>query len=164
MKRLVSLLLVLACLLMSSIATAAPIELADGSYLVDVALDGGTGRASVTSPTQFVVADGQAVATIEWSSPHYDYMLVDGERYLPVNESGNTRFEVPVSVFDEPVAIVADTTAMSTPHEISYELTFSSTSVQPAKRGMDAASMLVPIAIVAAVAGAVLFLRHKRQS
>ena len=36
-------------------------------------------------------------ATIVWSSPNYDYMIVDGEKYLPTNTEGNSTFEIPVS-------------------------------------------------------------------
>jgi hypothetical protein len=60
-------------------------------------------------------------------------MVVDGERILPTSHTGNSEFQIPVSDFDRPLEVVADTTAMSTPHEITYELTFSSQSIQPAK-------------------------------
>ena len=65
-------------------------------------------------------------ATVCWSSPNYDYMLVDGEQYLPVNTEGNSVFEIPVSVFDEPIDVVGDTVAMSKPHEIEYTITLHS--------------------------------------
>lgn len=113
-----------------SLASAATPSLSDGAYEVAVTLEGGTGRASVQSPTSMTVHDGSATATIVWSSPHYDYMVVEGTRYLPVNDGGNSTFEIPVLTFDEPFEVIADTTAMSTPHEITYELTFVSSSVQ----------------------------------
>ena len=69
-------------------------------------------------------------ATIVWSSPNYDYMLVDGEKYLPVNTDGNSTFEIPVAALDTPLAVVGDTTAMSTPHEIDYTLTFDASSAE----------------------------------
>ena len=56
---------------------------ADGEYTVSVALEGGSGRATVDSPATLTVADGKMTATIAWSSPNYDYMVVDGEKYLP---------------------------------------------------------------------------------
>lgn len=101
-------------------------ELADGTYSVEVRLSGGSGRASVESPAELTAADGQYTARIIWSSPHYDYMLTaDGTRLEPVNTEGNSAFDVPVPVFDAPVKVQADTTAMSTPHLIDYTLTFS---------------------------------------
>lgn len=107
--------------------TAAP---ADGTYTCDVTLEGGSGRATVESPAALTVADGKMTATIVWSSPNYDYMLVDGEKYLPTNTEGNSTFEIPVSALDTALDVTADTVAMSTPHEIEYTLTFDSASLK----------------------------------
>ena len=101
---------------------------ADGSYTCEVTLEGGSGRATVDSPAALTVADGKMNATIVWSSPNYDYMIVDGEKYLPTNTEGNSTFEIPVSALGVPLSVVADTVAMSTPHEIEYTLTFSAPS------------------------------------
>ena len=99
-------------------------EVQDGTYQMEVELWGGSGRASVTSPAKVEIKDGKAVATLEWSSPNYDYMVVDGEKYLPVNTEGNSVFQIPVEAFDQDIAVIADTVAMSTPHEIEYTLNF----------------------------------------
>ena len=101
---------------------------ADGSYTCEVTLEGGSGRATVDSPAALTVADGKMTATIVWSSPNYDYMIVDGEKCLPTNTEGNSTFEIPVSALGTPLSVVADTVAMSTPHEIEYTLTFSAPS------------------------------------
>ena len=101
---------------------------ADGSYTCEVTLEGGSGRATVDSPAALTVSDGKMTATIVWSSPNYDYMIVDGEKYLPTNTEGNSTFEIPVSALGVPLSVVADTVAMSTPHEIEYTLTFSAPS------------------------------------
>ena len=98
-----------------------------------MALEGGSGRATVDSPAVLTVADGKMTATIVWSSPNYDYMLVDGEKYLPTNTEGNSTFEIPVTALDTPLDVVGDTVAMSTPHEIEYTLTFASASLIEAK-------------------------------
>ena len=98
---------------------------ADGEYSVNVTLEGGSGRATVESPAALTVADGKMTAVILWSSPNYDYMIVDGEKYLPTNTEGNSTFEIPVSALNTPLAVTADTVAMSTPHEIEYTLTFA---------------------------------------
>lgn len=107
--------------------TAAP---ADGTYTCDVTLEGGSGRATVESPAALTVADGKMTATIVWSSPNYDYMLMDGEKYLPTNTEGNSTFEIPVAALDTALDVTADTVAMSTPHEIEYTLTFDSASLK----------------------------------
>lgn len=105
-------------------------DIADGEHTAAVSLEGGTGKASVASPAVIRASAGSCIAVIEWSSPHYDYMIVDGEKYLPVNEGGNSVFEIPVLYFDKPMPVIADTTAMSEPHEIEYDLTFDSSSIK----------------------------------
>ena len=111
------------------------LDLKDGEYTVSIELGGGSGRASVTSPTALIVEKGQAEAVIEWSSGNYDYMRVDGEQYFPVNSTGNSVFRIPVEQLDVPIPVTADTTALSVPHEIEYTLTFDSTSVVQEKSG-----------------------------
>ena len=106
---------------------------ADGSYTCAVTLEGGSGRATVESPAALTVADGAMTATIVWSSPNYDYMLIDGEKYLPINTEGNSTFEIPVAALDTALAVTADTVAMSTPHEIDYTLTFDSATLAAAE-------------------------------
>ena len=90
----------------------------------------GSGKAEILSPVEMTVTDGQAIATLKWSSPNYDYMIVDGEKYLPVNTEGDSVFEVPVLMFDEPVVVIGDTVAMSKPHEVEYTLTFHSDTIK----------------------------------
>jgi len=107
-----------------------PVSLADGEYSCEVTLEGGSGRATIVSPAVVTVENGDATAKIEWSSPFYDYMLVGGEKYLPINSEGNSVFVIPVSAFDEPLAVIADTTAMSTPHEVEYTLVFASDTLK----------------------------------
>lgn len=112
--------------------SAADLKLDDGEYTVDVTLAGGSGRASVESPAKLTVSGGAFTVTIAWSSSNYDYMVVDGVQYDPVNTEGNSVFELPLTAFDTPVAVQADTTAMSQPYLIDYTLTFDSASVTSA--------------------------------
>ncbi|MCD7842934.1 MAG: hypothetical protein LUG56_10745, partial [Lachnospiraceae bacterium] len=126
--------MILACMIGTA---AAAYDIEDGTYLVGVTLSGGSGRASVESPATVVIEDGQMTASIIFSSPYYDYVLVDGERYEPVNTEGNSTFEIPVSAFDCEIAVTADTTAMSTPHEIDYTLYFDSATIQTADADSD---------------------------
>ena len=97
-------------------------------------MEGGSGRATIQSPAQITVTGGEVTAALEWSSPNYDYMLVDGEKYLPVNTEGNSVFEVPVTAFDEAVTMIGDTVAMSTPHEVEYTVTLHSDTLQSAEK------------------------------
>ena len=91
-----------------------------------VTLEGGSGRAFIKNPCDIVEEDGKIEeAVIVWSSSHYDYMIVDGTKYLNENEGGNSTFTIPVTDYDTPITVTADTTAMSKPHEIEYTLTFT---------------------------------------
>ena len=112
------------------LATVETLGLADGEYTVEVSLSGGTGKATVTSPARMTVTDGAAQVEIIWSSNKYDYMRIGEEMYLPVNTEGNSTFMIPVTYFDYGMQVMADTTAMSQPHEIEYTLRFSSASIQ----------------------------------
>ena len=113
------------------LVTPASLQLADGVYSVEVSLTGGSGKARVESPAHLTVSDGVCTAEIVWGSKNYDYMKVEGVQYFPINTEGNSAFEIPVTVFDRPMAVIADTVAMSQPHEISYSLLFDSSSLQP---------------------------------
>ena len=109
--------------------------LTDGSYTIELTMEGGSGRASIQSPAQLAITAGAATATLEWSSPNYDYMLVNGEKYLPINTEGNSVFEVPVETLDAPLTMIGDTVAMSTPHEVEYTVTFHSETLESAESG-----------------------------
>ncbi len=106
-------------------------SLEDGSYTVELTFEGGSGKATVLSPAALCVKEGAMSATLTWSSPNYDYMIVGGEKYLPVNTEGNSVFEVPVLEFDKPIDVVGDTVAMSKPHEVEYTITFHLDTVKP---------------------------------
>ena len=109
------------------------VDLEDGTYTAEVTLEGGSGRATIESPATITVKDGVATASIVWSSPNYDYMIVDGEKLLPVNTEGNSVFEIPVASFDTALDVIADTVAMSKPHEIEYTLAFDSSTIKTAE-------------------------------
>ena len=107
--------------------------IADGAYAIGVTLEGGSGRASIESPAKLSVQDGKMTLSVVWSSDKYDYMLVGGEKLLPEIVDGHSVFQVPVDALDAPLKVVADTTAMSTPHEIEYTITFDAASLTPAQ-------------------------------
>ena len=102
----------------------------DGAYTANVTLEGGTGRATVESPAALRCENGQFWAVLVWSSPNFDYMKVDGEKYMQTNTEGNSTFEIPVSAFDQKLPVIADTIAMSEPHEVEYTLIFTSPQKQ----------------------------------
>lgn len=153
----------------SCICQAAGMEIdkEDGEYSIQVDLEGGSGKATVTSPTILNVKDGKAYAQIQWSSSNYDYMIVDGEKYLPTNEEGmNSVYEIPILNMDEGMPVIADTIAMGAPHEINYTLTFYSDSIgSKSQLPQEAAKRVVGVAMVIIVGGGILnyFVNKKRR-
>ena len=113
----------------SLVPTVSSLGLEDGEYEIAVILEGGSGRASINSPVKLSIQDGQAIAEIIWSSSNYDYMLVDGEKYISNIINNQSVFEIPVLAFNYKLPVSANTTAMSTPHEINYTLYFDTESL-----------------------------------
>lgn len=130
--------------------------LKDGSYTISVKLAGGSGKASVKSPASMRVKDGLPIARIEWSSPNYDYMILNGEKILPLANEQNSVFELPVLVFDKAMSVFADTTAMSTPHEILYQLEFSLETAQ--RKGFSLAALIILATALLTAALAIFFI------
>lgn len=155
MKKYEFLIVLLLIIILPFRAVAAELP-ADGRYTVEVTLSGGSGRAQVKSPAELTVADGTATAVVIWSSPYYEYMLIDGTYYYPVNTEKNSTFEIPVSL-DRDMAISAQTVAMSEPHEIDYTLRFDSHTLKPSADGgnrpaaPDTKSAALIILIIAAL-------------
>ena len=111
-------------------ATVSSLGLEDGEYTVDVKLDGGSGKASIESPTTLTIKGGKALAKVTWSSDKYDKMVVQELEFTPTVTDGHSVFEIPVIGFDYKMPVSANTTAMSTPHMIDYTLTFDSTTIK----------------------------------
>lgn len=147
---------------------AAWIEMEDGEYAIDVAMEGGSGKVTISSPAILIVEDGRAYARIEWSSTHYDYMKVGDETYYPINEDGGySTFEIPITVFNEAMTVIGDTTAMSTPHEVEYTLIFDSDSITSKSQTPQAAAQRVvymAIAIIAVCAVVSIVKKRRRYS
>ena len=133
-------------------------EFQDGTYQMEVELLGGSGRASVTSPAKVEIKDGKAVATLEWSSPNYDYMVVDNRKYE--NESAkdaNSHFTIPVLDLTKELTVRADTLAMGTPHEIEYTLQFNTTSIaSKSTLPQEGAKRVLMMAAVIIIGGGIL--------
>ena len=128
MKRFFALAITL-ILLAGAVAGCGQKDIADGVYTAEVTLTGGSGRATVESPAKVVIADGKATATIVWSSPFYEYMLIGETQYDPIQAEGNSTFEISI-VLDEDMAVSASTVAMSQPHLVDYTLHFDSKTLK----------------------------------
>ena len=156
-------LIVIVFVLFSGHVQATQLAIPDGTYEIAVTMSGGSGKATIASPAFMTVQDGQATARIVFSSPNYDYMKVGEQIYYPVNTEGNSAFEIPVTVFDEDMQVIADTTAMSTPHEITYTLYFDSSSLPQTNAGDPFAMAGYAVGAVvglAAVVGGILYVMN----
>ena len=115
-----------------ALSTPKQLGLQDGTYEAEVTLSGGSGKAILMTPCQIQVKQGEATALLVWDSPNYDYMKVGEERFEPLKEGeepgvdteGKSVFRIPVPFFDREMKVIADTIAMSEPHEIEYTLLF----------------------------------------
>ncbi|MCR4705987.1 MAG: ABC transporter substrate-binding protein [Lachnospiraceae bacterium] len=92
---------------------------------VDITLEGGSGKATIQSPVHVTKENGQITAVLVWTSKNYDYIIVDGVKYLNENPGGESTFTIPVKTLDEPLSLIGDTVAMSTPHEVAYTLNWN---------------------------------------
>ena len=133
-------------------------DLEDGEYSIQVDLEGGSGKASVSSPTLMLVKNGRMYAELQWSSSNYDYMIVDGEKFQNESEEGrNSVFTIPVTALDDKMEVIADTLAMGAPHEIDYTLTFYEASIgSKGQLPQEAATSVVAVAMVIIVGGGIL--------
>lgn len=121
--------------------TAPESELKDGLIAVDIRLEGGSGKAYIKSPVTVRVSGGDMNAVLVWNSINYDYMIVDGVRYDNETPGEESTFTVPVKDLSAPLYITADTTAMSTPHEIDYVIYWEKDDTAAEEEdGFDAAS------------------------
>lgn len=141
------------------------VDMEDGEYSIAVDMTGGSGRASISSPTLMIVKGGKAYARLIWSSSHYDYMIVGGTRYdNETTDGGNSTFTVPISDMDSIIPIIADTTAMDEPVAIEYSLTFYQESV--GKKSLipqEATKRVLVVALIIIIAGGVInYLVKKR--
>ena len=155
--------LALSLMMLPVAVRAEDVTLEDGEYRVDVTLEGGSGRSEIASPAVLLVQDGQPYIRIEWDSSHYDYMKVENEKYLPINEEGNSTFEIPITVFGEPMTVIGDTTAMSVPHEVEYTLTFDENSISSGGGKVSAGKML-PGVVIGIVAIGIAIVQIKRKN
>lgn len=106
------------------------LELKDGNYTIDVTLKNASGKTAIESPANMHVENGRALVTIIWSSSNYDYIKWQEQTYYTRNLEGNSTFEIPLSVLDWDMPVVANTTALGTPQELNYTLYFHSKSIQ----------------------------------
>lgn len=147
---------------------AVAVDMPDGEYSIEVNMTGGSGRASVSSPTWLIVTEGHAYAKLLWSSSYYDYMLIDEVRYDNLTDDGsNSTFVIPITKMDDEIDVIADTTAMGDPVEIEYHLTFYSSTIDdkdaiPQEAAIKVLWIALAIIVVGGILNYVLKKRRKR--
>ncbi|MBR6478075.1 MAG: sirohydrochlorin cobaltochelatase [Lachnospiraceae bacterium] len=100
-------------------------EASTSSNTTKITLNGGSGKATIESPAQVIKKDGKDYAVLIWNSKNYDYMIVDGVKYLnEAKEGENSKFTIPIKAYGEEISVIGDTIAMSAPHEIEYTIIF----------------------------------------
>lgn len=136
---------------------------ADGKYTVMATLKGGSGRVRILSPVNIEVAGGKMTATVVWTSGHYEYMSLGNETYLP-SEKGQetTTFRIPLDSFAE-LKFKAQTTRMSTPHEIEYSIVFEKNTMKRVGGGNIKTIAVIGIAVIA-LFGILFFLLDRRKA
>ena len=141
------------------------LDLDDGEYSIQVNMAGGSGRASVSTPTWLIIKDGKAWAKLLWSSSYYDYMIVGDKKYEnETTDGGNSSFTIPIAAMDEPMPVIADTTAMGDPVEIEYELTFYQDSIGAKSQiPQEAATNVLIVALIIIVIGGILNIVIKKR-
>lgn len=97
------------------------------TFLVDIAFEGGSGKAYIKSPVEVTEENGKLTARFEWSSKNYDYMIVNGVKYENENPGGFSVFNVEIESVEGTLSVIGDTVAMSVPHEIEYLITWGRT-------------------------------------
>lgn len=96
-------------------------KLKDGVYKPDkFSWSGGSGRVNITCD-KVTIKNGQALATIVFSSSAYQYVKANGKKYLPTHTGGKSIFVIPVEL-NKNNSIIGMTTKMSTAHEITYSI------------------------------------------
>ena len=96
-------------------------KLKDGVYTPDkFTWSGGTGKVSITCD-KVTIKNGQALATIAFSSSAYQYVKANGKKYFPTHTGGKSIFVIPVEL-NKNNKIIGMTTKMSTAHEIEYSI------------------------------------------
>lgn len=95
--------------------------LADGVYKPDkFSWSGGTGKVRI-SCNKITVKNGQAYATLVFSSSSYQYVKASGNTYYTTKSGGSAMVTIPIAL-NKNNKIIGMTTKMSAAHEIEYSI------------------------------------------
>ena len=95
--------------------------LKDGVYTPDrFTWSGGTGKVQITC-NKVTIQNGQAYATLVFSSNHYQYVKANGNKYYTTKGGGSATVVIPVAL-NQNNKIIGMTDKMSVAHEIEYTI------------------------------------------
>ena len=95
--------------------------LKDGVYTPDrFTWSGGTGKVQITC-NKVTIQNGQAYATLVFSSDHYQYVKANGNKYYTTRGGGSATAVIPVAL-NQNNKIIGMTDKMSVAHEIEYTI------------------------------------------
>lgn len=95
--------------------------LKDGVYTPDrFTWSGGTGKVKITC-NKVTIQNGQAYATLVFSSDHYQYVKANGNKYYTTKGGGSATVVIPVAL-NQNNKIIGMTDKMSVAHEIEYTI------------------------------------------
>lgn len=93
----------------------------DGVYTPDrFTWSGGTGKVQITC-NKVTIQNGQAYATLVFSSDHYQYVKANGNKYYTTKGGGSATAVIPVAL-NQNNKIIGMTDKMSVAHEIEYTI------------------------------------------
>lgn len=102
--------------------------LEDGDYYIAVDVFGG--EDTIEDPALMTLADDDATATLHFSSPNYQQIVMTGETYEPVEVTADSAtYELPVRVFDTSIPVTFVSMASGAPEELEGSLSFHSGQV-----------------------------------
>lgn len=128
-------------------ALALALMLASACALAETAPDGftfsgGSGKVTITCDAIWE-SEGQTLARIVFSSPNYPTLQSEGVTYEAAHEGKTSIFVIPVHL-NQDMEVVGTTTAMSTPHDITYTIRVSVGEDAPEAEPAEAAEAAAP--------------------
>ena len=126
----------------------------DGMYTIRFTLTGGDGSEVLHTPATLNVEDTKAYAIITWDSGTYQTLTLEGKTFENSGDENNSRFEIPVTVFDEPMTIVMD-------DGTEYQITFDKSSISSSM--MMAFLIAGTLLFIAFIVGSRIIIRRKHR-
>ncbi len=108
--------------------------LENGIYTIGADFSGGLIGTALTSPVRMQIKDGTMKALVEWESDTYEYMIVDGVKYLPEDREGNSKFKIPVSGTDCEIPVTIGRQDLGISAKADGTILFHSATIQKAAR------------------------------